>query len=281
MENDVRLVSTSDLLALEQLLCAPNDPAREPADPVLAQSTRLKAAELLSSEIHNRGLINWRRVRSAIEHENTLVNHRVTWLLLSQAALLAAFASLYAKWLELSGGSSGTLVDSYIPVPLSLVAILGLVICFNLRVSLRNAATQLNRLTKWWYAIPFQLLEEKKKDEAHEAYDDAHKSHPPLHLNHEMEWRLTGARRERWRALFAIEVLPLYFVGSWLILLFGVILRHVMRDDWSQATAIATQMFPVVMGLLAVGATFVAGLAWGRRSLKARGGSTTKPSDRA
>ncbi len=33
----------------------------------------------------------WRLTRAGIEHENTLTNHRITWLLYSQAFLLAVF----------------------------------------------------------------------------------------------------------------------------------------------------------------------------------------------
>lgn len=36
-------------------------------------------------EFHDVDIVNWKRVRSALEHENLLVNHRLTWLLSSQA----------------------------------------------------------------------------------------------------------------------------------------------------------------------------------------------------
>jgi hypothetical protein len=37
----------------------------------------------------------WKMARSAIEHENGLVNHRMTWFFQSQAFLFAAFAVIY------------------------------------------------------------------------------------------------------------------------------------------------------------------------------------------
>ena len=32
-------------------------------------------------EFHDREIVDWKRVRSALEHENLLTNHRLTWLL--------------------------------------------------------------------------------------------------------------------------------------------------------------------------------------------------------
>jgi hypothetical protein len=45
-------------------------------------------------------LAQWKLVRSAIEHENTLVSHRVSWFLATQLFLFAGFSSIFVKAVE-------------------------------------------------------------------------------------------------------------------------------------------------------------------------------------
>lgn len=94
-------------------------------DEELIRNILVKGVEISENEYSNRDLINWRRVRSIIEHENHLINHRITWLLLSQAGLLAAFSTIYAKWWDVinkvdSAGVSMTSA-SYMVIPLFII----------------------------------------------------------------------------------------------------------------------------------------------------------------
>src|SRR4051812_11981515 len=60
----------------------------ESATQLLRQiANRLDLMHSESSTGFARNLGDWQRVRAAIEHENLLTNHRVTWLLSSQAFL--------------------------------------------------------------------------------------------------------------------------------------------------------------------------------------------------
>lgn len=63
----------------------------------LSSSEPTEVLSIASSEHHNRALINWRRIRSAIEHGNALVNYRINWVLLSQGLILTAFAAPCAR----------------------------------------------------------------------------------------------------------------------------------------------------------------------------------------
>ena len=45
---------------------------------------------------------SWKLARSVVEHENDLVNHRITWLLATHAALLAALFVLLVKYFEIN-----------------------------------------------------------------------------------------------------------------------------------------------------------------------------------
>lgn len=249
------------------------------------KAVQLKAVELAASDVHNRSLIDWRRVRSAIEHENNLVNHRVTWLLLSQGALLATFSNLFSKWVEYSASVPGAVaplpanttaagVGPYLPIALVLLAVLGLAISMNLRLSLRNAALQIFRLTVWWHSGPLSILcgtqtdplslsrlvstYKRKSADSHAtaslAYNELHRIHPPLHLNYDVEWRLSDKPRQRWQRFFSIEALPLYFLFTWVVALAGLIAQVFRpdRDDLARwATWIATGA-AIVLILVAV-----------------------------
>lgn len=257
---------------------------------------QLKALELAASEVHNRSLIDWRRVRLAIEHENNLVNHRVTWLLLSQGALLATFSTLFSKWIEYAEAVSRSSPPSppaadvsgagpYLPIVLVILAVLGLAISINLRLSLKNAALQIFRLTVWWHSGPLSLLVGTQADPltlsklvslyrrrdrgsraaAMAAYNELHQYHPPLHLNHDVEWRLNETPRQFWQRSFSIETLPLYFLFTWVAALVGLV-AQALRPNWDDLAKWATWIAAVAAVLLILGAVLFAGVTIGRRT---------------
>ena len=204
-----------------------------------AQELIIKEIELSVSEFHNRELINWRRARSIIEHENILVNHRITWLLLSQGALLAAFANLYQKMSDKSVTNSEIFL-----IPLLFLSILGILISVNLFSHLRNAAVQLSRVTEWWYQDAFNTVAEankisntddKKKAQLYEAaekiYERLNKNHPPLHLWYSIDF---GDKKGFHFVMFRSEALPFYFITLWAFLIFGVFfgMDDQMNGSW-------------------------------------------------
>jgi hypothetical protein len=105
-----------------------------------------------------RDVENWKRVRTAIEHENTLVNQRLTWLFASQALLLSGFGLIFVAFLNVELAASVHIppVSTYVPlVPyvsiiLIVLAETGMYICLVVGVSLRAAFDQLCILTEWW-----------------------------------------------------------------------------------------------------------------------------------
>lgn len=97
-------------------------------------------------EFKDRRFADWRRVRLAIEHENTLVNHRITWLLTSQAFVISATVAIFNEALKPDGIS---LDKAWIL--LSVISIVSLLICFAIGRALMEADKQLDSLDKWWY----------------------------------------------------------------------------------------------------------------------------------
>lgn len=123
---------------------------------------------------------NWRRIRAAIEHENTLVNHRLTWLLGSQTILFAGFGVVFAvddgkRW-------SSDLSTLILLTAISFVAI---VISVNIRRQINLAAKQLAHLDAWWHAQSNderQFIEKADEDSLHATRRLRLTSHPPLQL---------------------------------------------------------------------------------------------------
>jgi hypothetical protein len=69
------------------------------------------------SESSTPDIIAWKLARSAIEHENNLVNHRITWFLAIQGFLFSAFVLIFGTW------SKVEFVKSEILVPLLLIVV--------------------------------------------------------------------------------------------------------------------------------------------------------------
>jgi hypothetical protein len=70
---------------LDQYLQLPNtniDEFTKIFDKVLQRLQDLRFDEFKDEE-----LVNWRRIRTSVEHENILINHRLSWLFSSQAFL--------------------------------------------------------------------------------------------------------------------------------------------------------------------------------------------------
>ena len=111
---------------------------REPSDP--------EWAEFQDAEI-----VDWKRVRSAIEHENHLTNHRFTWLLTSQGFLFAAFALLFQASTKVDVLSE---LRGFYRVVLAALGFSGMLIAIYLHLGLRAAQIHHNRLRDWWLARP-------------------------------------------------------------------------------------------------------------------------------
>jgi hypothetical protein len=81
----------------------------------------------------------WKEARSVIEHENTLINHRFTWLILVQAALFTFAAALLTR----PAGPSRQ--NQY-----AVVACAGIVLSLWMYLQMRNADRAIQDVCQWW-----------------------------------------------------------------------------------------------------------------------------------
>lgn len=173
-------------------------------------------------EPSNPDMANWKRVRSCIEHEDALVNHRMSWMWAFNGFLLAAYALVLSRFKELAGSSVRELAQ----VVLVLIPFLGIMLCISVWQGIRAAMTQIDYLNNWWTG-------KVGKDEKEHPRLIGH-SHP--WFNHDrlishglpvtmiiawtalilVQWRiLTGAPQGVWIAVLAV-------IAAFVTYLFGI-----------------------------------------------------------
>ena len=185
-------------------------------------------------EFHDQEIVNWKRVRAAIEHENTLTNNRFTWLLSSQAFLFAAFALIF------EASTKNDVVDALRPFYkylLAVFALTGILVALFLSLGLLAAQHQHDALVRWW--------------NEHTNKQTRKSRHPPI-CGHIPRFGLN----------LPYPTFPIVFVFAWLICLF------ISLQDWiapyANGLGVALLIFVGVVGLLALG--FLLGKRYRKKS---------------
>jgi hypothetical protein len=166
-------------------------------------------------------IIDWKRIRESLEHENLLKNQRVTWLLSSQGFL---FASYVLTFTATTKKDFDPVFAPILEVLLASIAATGIVIAFLLFLGVRAAEVQHKALQLWW--------ENRYKFEAMD--------HPPI----------CGSKP---RLGFTIHqfFLPLVFIPTWLILSIAAFKQYFLENFQFLGTML--QIATAVMGALAIG----------------------------
>ncbi|MDJ0797659.1 MAG: hypothetical protein QNJ51_12730 [Calothrix sp. MO_167.B12] len=167
--------------------------------------------DLRFDESKDEEFANWKRVRASIEHENTLVNHRLSWLFSSQAFLFTAFALVFNTWKGNSGGS-GT--GSHFPYLLGIISVVGILICISIQDGLNKAENQLRILDKWWHrewdSNSGQYKSWTNINERNLALKGKSLKHPPLQGD---------TSPAPWVSWFQSPVIPVLFLMAWALII--------------------------------------------------------------
>jgi len=91
-------------------------------------------------------LAQWKLVRSAIEHENTLKSHRVTWFLATQLFLFTGFTSIFVEAVK----SDYLFRSLKVYAALVIIFLMGIYVCVLAWANLRAAQKMIKRLQNWW-----------------------------------------------------------------------------------------------------------------------------------
>jgi hypothetical protein len=174
--------------------------------------------ETVWDEFHDDEIVDWKRCRSAIEHENTLVNHRLSWLFASQSFLFASFGVVWNAWKNPSGANSVPAQTSM--VFLVIIAITGIVVCTAIQQSLLCAEKQIVHIDRWWYLKGAHESGERYKDDNERNMQRANRdqSHPPIQGDIHIEGNF-------FTRVLSFTFLPNWFNAVWLLLAFTVVIE--------------------------------------------------------
>lgn len=146
----------------------------------------------------------WKLVRSSIEHENTLKNHRTTWLLATQLFLFSAFSAVFVE----ANKDKGALWHT-IRVPVFLLALggLGIFTCALAWVSMSAASKQVSNLEDW-FLDKYHNKEEKDDNRWTDSVYSitTNGDHPPIN----------GMFRKRLYVHFSDSLLPVVLAIGWI-----------------------------------------------------------------
>jgi len=134
-------------------------------------------------------------IRRQIEHEDSLINQRLNWLLLSQAFLLTASTTILTR--EMSAQSF--LKPAHVPVLLSAITLIGIVLSSFSLMGIRAAQDSLKNLRETWYS-PYDT------EEARQALDEGFP---------QITW--VG---KRWKAINTAKGTPILIIVVWLTIAF-------------------------------------------------------------
>jgi hypothetical protein len=102
--------------------------------------------EKIESQENQIILSQWKLVRSAIEHENTLKSHRLTWLLATQLFLFGGFFTIFTECIK----QDFLFRSSKIYGAFLVISSIGIFICALAWAHLRSAQKMISRLQNWW-----------------------------------------------------------------------------------------------------------------------------------
>ncbi|GBE93183.1 hypothetical protein [Nostoc cycadae] len=174
------------------------------------------------NEFHDDEIVDWKRVRSAIEHEDQLTNHRVTWMLTSQGFLFAAFALVFQASTKTDVQYELRAFYQYL---LSGLAATGIFVSLYLRLALRAAEIQTEILRGWWV----------------ERIGERYKNHPPI----------SGTPPNWLLRMLPFSSFPILFVLSWIIFVLIVLLDFI--KPYANTIGTFSLLLTLILGLVIFG----------------------------
>jgi hypothetical protein len=159
---------------------------------------------------------DWRRVRSAIEHENNLTNNRITWLISSQTFLFAAFVLAFNQWANAEKNKIHPEAHDLYPYLLVLIALSGIISSLLTYQALKHGSYQLHFLDNWWHeGKAIDKVINLKNKLLFDGLGKVIKSHPPLQ----------GSLKFYEDKFLDTGLMPIYFCGIWLTTIIYIFIK--------------------------------------------------------
>jgi hypothetical protein len=171
-------------------------------------------------EAKDKALADWKRIRSAIEHENMLVNHRLTWLFTTQGFLIAFFGLIIKLYIDLQDDKRNTFFGPLIIISVT-ICVLALYMCRSVRRGLIGASDQLRKIDNWWHFRPDGVVDplcSSKIGHLRKKYSFIRQLASLCKINKHPD--LQGALRMRFDSYWGNEFIPNVFQMIWILLIF-------------------------------------------------------------
>jgi len=192
-------------------------------------------------------LTQWRLVRSAIEHENTLKSHRVTWFLATQLFLFTGFTSIFVEAVK----SDYLFRSLKVYAALVIIFLMGIYVCVLAWANLRAAQKMIKRLQNWWLIHCRDTTKNTTNDDKNTTNDDILKNwifsvkygtgqnnFPPVN----------GIFTSNMHMVFDEIQLPVALAAFWLILFF--ITTIIVLQKRNGLSPIYSTILLIFMGIL-------------------------------
>ena len=164
-------------------------------------------------------LTQWRLVRSAIEHENTLKSHRVTWFLATQLFLFTGFTSIFVEAVK----SDFLFKSLKVYAALVIIFLMGIYVCVLAWANLRAAQKMIARLQNWWLIHCRDTSKNTTNDDKNTSNDDILKNwifSVKYGTNQNNFPPVNGIFTSNMHMVFDEIQLPVALAAFWLILFF-------------------------------------------------------------
>lgn len=164
-------------------------------------------------------IVDWKRARAAMEHENMLINERVNWLLIGQGFLLAAYFTIFDSIITREEVPLQKL--PYALGSLSIISLTGIALAIFLSRGVKAAFEQHDHIRSWWYR---QIAETDTR------------RHP----------NIAGTDPRFGKTIIHYYDLPWVFVPIWMLLQVLTIIQYTQRIEPGSF------VFPLMIGIFAI-----------------------------
>ena len=192
-------------------------------------------------------LTQWRLVRSAIEHENTLKSHRVTWFLATQLFLFTGFTSIFVEAVK----SDYLFRSLKVYAALVIIFLMGIYVCVLAWANLRAAQKMIKRLQNWWLIHCYDTTKNTTNDDRKTTNDDILKNwifSVKYGTKQEKFPPVNGIFTSNMHMIFDEIQLPVALAAFWLILFF--ITTIIVLQKRMGLCPLYSLIPPIFMGIL-------------------------------
>jgi hypothetical protein len=181
----------------------------------IVDNTSSEEVKASPEEFQDKEYKDWKRIRSVIEHENSLINYRLTWLIVPQGFLIQFVGNVLSALFNQDPEHPVT--KGFLDGPyyfLIAISILLYGFCILIKNSIKAAEDYLMEIDQWWY-WRLEATSERKKVEWNKIWEDKDQRGVLIKKNIDKHPPLQGWTNRNYFGLH-YPFAPLLFMTFWL-----------------------------------------------------------------